>query len=174
VSGPPDFSTRARRRSLDTAEMGLLGIGLTTLLLAGYATSTSWAALKKVRQDVDETRREAGAAQARLRSLEGRSTPGESLAAQAYYSTEAPPPRLLAELGALMPADVRLESVTLDYGEQVQVALDVRARTSASYDLFLRALEASPHFVGVLPQDESRGTPLRGQVRATYRLEGVR
>ena len=174
MSGPPDFSTRRRRRSLGTADMGLLGIALTTLLLAGHATSTSWASLRKVRQDVDETRREAGEAQERLRRAEGRRAPGESLATQAYSSVEAAPPRVLAVLGALMPADVRLEDLALTYGETVQVEMRVRARTTAAYDLFLQALEGSPHFAGVLPLEESRGRPLRGSVRATYRLEAAR
>jgi hypothetical protein len=174
VSPAPDFSTRRRRRTLGTADMGLLGIALTTLVLAGYATSTSWASLKKVRQDVDDTRREAGEAQARLRSAEGRRTPGESLATQAYSSVEAAPPRLLADLGALMPPDVRLDGLSLTYGETVQVEMQVRARTSAAYDMFLQALEASPQFTGVLPLEESRGRPMRGSVRATYRLEAAR
>jgi Tfp pilus assembly protein PilN len=171
MTAAPDFSSRGRRRSLGTADAGLLGIALLTLVLAGYATSTSWAALKRVRQDVDDTRREAGEAQARLRGAEARRSPGESLATQAYGSVEGAPPRLLADLGALLPPDVRLESLSATYGDQVQVEMQVRARTSAAYDLFLQALEASPRFGGVLPLDESRGGQMRGAVRAFYRVE---
>jgi hypothetical protein len=164
----PDFSSRPRGR-IGTAEVSLLGIAVATLALAGYSTSTSWAALRRVRQDVDVTRKEAAQAQGRIRDVESRRDPGEALATQAYHSAEASPPRVVAELAALLPNDVRLESVSVTYGDQVRVDLDVRARSAAGYDRFLQALEASPRFAGVLPLDESRGSPMRGAVKAAYR-----
>jgi len=174
VTARPDFSTRRRRRAPAPGDVGLLGVGLMTLALAGYATTSSWAALRRVRRDVAETRREASEAGARLQALETRREPGQGLTAQAIVSAEAPPPRVIADLAALMPADVRLEALILDYRERLGVELQVAARNAASYDIFLQNLESSPMFTDVLPGDETRGPELRASVRATYHSEPVR
>jgi hypothetical protein len=70
-----DFSSRPRRRPPQPVDLGLIGIGVLTLIFAGYATGTSWADFKRARQHVADVRRDTEAAQARLKTMEPRSPP---------------------------------------------------------------------------------------------------
>jgi len=164
-----DFSSRPRRSAPEPVDVGLFGIGVLTLLLAGYATGTSWAEFKRARQHVADVRRETEAGQARLRSLETRSAPTAALATQALLSSDVPPPRLLAELSALMPPDVKLDAVSLAYGEGIDVRLQVSAKAGAAYDAFLQRLEGSPAFDDVIPGEESRDGGVSASIQAHYR-----
>jgi hypothetical protein len=164
-----DFSSRPRRRRPAPADLGLVGIGLLTLLVAGYATGTSWADLKRARQHVVDLRRESEAAQARLRTLESRSAPTAALATQALLSEEAAPPRVMADLASLMPPDVKLESMGLVYGESVAIQMQVSAKSAGSYDAFLQRLEGSPLFDDVVPGEETRDGGVSASITARYR-----
>jgi len=166
---PRDFSSRPRRRPPNGIDLGLLGIGLLTVLVAGYATGTSWADFKRARQHVAEVRRETEAAQARLRALEARSAPTAALGMQALLSEEAPPPRVLAELASLMPPDVRIESMGMAYGESIALDLQVSAKAGGAYEAFLQRLEGSPLFTDVTPGDETRDGGISATVRVRYR-----
>jgi hypothetical protein len=101
-----DFSSRPRRRPPQPVDLGLIGVGMLTLIFAGYATGTSWADFKRARQHVADVQRDTRAAQERLKTMEARSAPTAALATQALLSADAPPPRLLSDLAALLPADV--------------------------------------------------------------------
>jgi len=118
---------------------------------------------------VAETRRESEATQSRVRELEARRDPAQGIAYQALLTTEAPPPRVLADLVALMPGDVRLDAVSLSYGEPLGMRVDLVARNAASYDLFLDRLQRSPLFADVLPGEENRDGELRTSIQMTYR-----
>jgi hypothetical protein len=169
VSAERDFSSRPRRRGPAAADLGLVGVGALTLLVAGYATGTSWADLKRVRQGVVDARQRSEAAQARLRAMESRSAPTAALATQALLSEEAAPPRVLADLSGLMPADLKLESVALSYGEAITVEMQVSSRSAGSYDAFLQRLEGSPLFEDVVPGEETRGGGVIASISARYR-----
>ncbi len=145
MTGERDFSSRPRRRR------------------------TSWADLKRARQHVVDLRRQSEAAQARLRTLESRSAPTAALATQALLSEEAAPPRVLADLSGLMPADVKLESMSLTYGEAIAVQMQVSSRTAGSYDGFLQRLEGSPLFDDVVPGEETRDGGVSASITARYR-----
>jgi hypothetical protein len=164
-----DFSSRPRRHAPQPMDLGLLGIGVLTLIVAGYATGTSWAEFKRARQHVVDVRRESQAGQARLHALETRSAPTALLATQALLSTDAAPPRVLAELAVLMPSEVKLESVSLAYGDGITIQMQVSARAGAAYDAFLQRLEGSPLFDEVIPGDESRDGGVAASIQAHYR-----
>ena len=164
-----DFSSRPRRRPPAPADVGLVGIGLVVVVLAGYVTGTAWADFKRARRQVDAVRRDTQAAQERLRSLEARSAPTAALANQALLSTDAPPPRVLADLALLMPPDVRLQAIGLDYGDAVAVNVQVAARSGGAYDAFLQRLEGSPLFDEVIPGEESRDGGVTASVQVRYR-----
>lgn len=164
-----DFSSRPRRSAPQPVDIGLFGIGILTLLVATYATGTSWAEFKRARQHVDDVRRETEAGQARLRTLETRSAPTAALATQALLSSDVPPPRLLAELSALMPPDVKLDAVSLGYGEGIDVRMQVSAKAGGAYDAFLQRLEGSPAFDDVIPGEESRDGGVSATIQAHYR-----
>src|SRR5207245_1204049 len=99
----------------------------------------------------------------------GRGEPGQAIAYQAFVTAEAPPPRVLADLVALMPGDVRLDAVSMTYGEPLGLRVEVVARTPSSYDLFLDRLQRSPLFTDVLSGEENRDGELRTSIQMTYR-----
>ena len=83
-----------------------------------------------MRQHVADVRRDTEAAQARLKTMEARSAPTAALATQALLSSDAAPPRVLADLAALMPPDVKLDSLALNYGEGIGMNMHVSAKTA--------------------------------------------
>jgi len=169
LSAERDFSTRPRRRAARPFDLALLAAGAAALLLSAHATANAWNARQRARARLEETRRETLAAQSRVRELEARRDPAQAIAYQALLTTEAPPPRVLANLVALMPGDVRLDSVSLSYGEPLGLRVDVVARNASSYDLFLDRLQRSPLFADVLPGEENRDGELRTSIQMTYR-----
>ena len=117
------------------------------------------------------TRRETEAASRDGAGPAGAATaPTRLLSARALLTAEAPPPRVLADLEALLPGDVRLMALTLDYGERLDAGhAGSAARQPASYDLFLQRLQQSPLFADVRPGEETRDGGVRAQVQAAYR-----
>ena len=164
-----DFSTRPRRRAARPFDLALLAAGSAALLLSAYATVNAWNGRQRARARVEETRRETQAAQSRVRELEAQREPAQAAAYQALLTVEAPPPSVLADLVALMPGDVRLDAVSLSYGEPLGVRVDVVARSAPAYDLFLDRLQRSPRFADVLPGEENREGELRTSIQMTYR-----
>jgi hypothetical protein len=164
-----DFSSRPRRRPPQPVDLGLIGIGVLTLIFAGYATGTSWADFKRARQHVADVRRDTEAAQARLKTMEARSAPTAALATQALLSAEAAPPRVLAELAALMPPDVKLDSLNLTYGEGIGMSMHVSAKGAGAYEAFLQRLESSPLFDEVVPGEETRDGGVAASIEMRYR-----
>jgi len=150
-------------------DLGLIGIGLLTLIFAGYATGTSWADFKRARQHVADVRRDTEAAQARLKTMEARSAPTAALATQALLSADAAPPRVLADLAALMPPDVKLDSLSLTYGEGIGLTMRVSARSGGAYEAFLQRLEGSPSFDEVVPGEEARDGGVSASIDVRYR-----
>ena len=164
-----DFSSRPRRRPPQPVDVGLIGVGLLTLLFAGYATGTSWAEFKRVRQHVADVHRDTEAAQARLKTLEARSAPTAALGTQALLSADAAPPRAVSDLSAVLPPDVKLDSLSLTYGDAVTVQMHVSAKGGGAYDAFLQRLEGSPLFDDVIPGEEVRDGGVSATVQARYR-----
>ena len=164
-----DFSSRPRRRPPQPVDLGLIGIGVLTLIFAGYATGTSWADFKRARQHVADVRRDTEAAQARLKTMEARSAPTAALATQALLSADAAPPRVLADLAALMPPDVKLDTLNLTYGEGVGMSMHVSAKGTGAYEAFLQRLESSPLFEEVVPGEETRDGGVSASIEMRYR-----
>lgn len=164
-----DFSTRPRRRPPRPADYALLGAGTVALVLSAYATVNAWNGRQRARARVEETRRERQAVESRARELEGQREPAQAVAYQALLTVEAPPPSVLADLVDLMPGDVRLDAVSLSYGEPLGVKVDVVAKSAPSYDLFLDRLQRSPRFADILPGDENRDGEVRTTIQMTYR-----
>jgi Tfp pilus assembly protein PilN len=164
-----DFSSRPRRRPPQPVDLGLIGIGVLTLIFAGYATGTSWADFKRARQHVADVRRDTEAAQARLKTMEARSAPTAALATQALLSADAAPPRVLADLAALMPPDVKLDTLNLTYGEGIGMSMHVSAKGTGAYEAFLQRLESSPLFEEVVPGEETRDGGVSASIEMRYR-----
>jgi len=161
-----DFSTRPLRRS-SVVELAAVTLAGALLLAAGAATLTARRDLAEARRAVQEARHEPGAGR-RAQAPDARASSLQGLAAQALSTVDAPPPRVLADLAALMPAEVRLKGVTLTYGEGVAVELAVVAREAAAYDRFLERLGASSRFTDILPGAESREGAVSAPIRMRY------
>jgi hypothetical protein len=172
VSPTRDFSTRPRARSFSRAERSLLLAGAAALGLAAWAAADAWGEHRGAAARLAQVRQETAAVRARARALQGRRGPEQALAVQAVLSADASPPRVVAALAELLPGDVRLDAVSLGYGEEVDVDLRVAARTPASFDIFLDRLQRSPSFTGVLPGDEDRRAQMRSTIHGRYRAGG--
>lgn len=164
-----DFSTRPRRR-LRAADVALLGAGV---LAAGFAAHAVWSAsseLRYRRSEVEALHREAAAAAEKVRVLQSsRPSGGDTLISQAEFTVAAPPPRVVADLSALLPPNVRLLSLTLTYRDRLEVDARVSARKAEAYDELLTRLGKSPLFEDVVPGPESRDDELLASVRMLYR-----
>jgi hypothetical protein len=150
---------------VDAALLALAGLAL---LWSSYAALAARREAGARRASVEDVRRELESSRARLGVLESRAGDA-TLARQTLLTLDAPPPRVLATLAALMPSDVRLASVSLRYGERLELEMLVIARSSTAYDVFLERLQSSPAFESVLPGVENRDGEVRAAVRAGYR-----
>jgi hypothetical protein len=140
------------------------------LVVAGLLSWQASADLDLRRAEVTRATREADELAERARAAEARRGPGDAvLAAQARETAEAPPPKVVQELSALLPADVRLQSLDLDYRDRLLIDLHVVARHAEAYDLFLARLGESKVFGDVVPGPENRQGELTASVRLSYR-----
>lgn len=174
VSRVPDFSTRRRQRAPGPSDLALLAVALMALFAASSAAWGAWADLSRVRGATERAQDELDAARAHARALQSRGGRAEdTLASRMVLTREAPPPRVLSDLTALLPADVRVVDLALDYGIRLELRLRLEARGTAAYDLFLKRLAESGRFSDVLPGDETRDAEVRATVRMTYSGEGA-
>jgi hypothetical protein len=165
VRRQPDFSTTSRPsrvpawQQLALAACGLVALG--TALQAFLAREEARSAESRR----TEVSRDVAAAAGRLQALEAglRFPGGGALAPEA-----APPARIVAELAALLPDDVRLERIAIDYQRGGMLELLVVARDAAAWDRLLRQLEAAPRFREVEPGPEARAAEVRSLVRARW------
>ena len=163
-----DFSTRPQRSGPSIGDMAAVGLAAVALLWASYSALAARRDARERQAGVEEVRRELEASRAHLAALESRA--GDvALARQTLLTLDAPPPTVLAALGQLLPADVRLEGVSLRYGDRVELEMRVIARSSTAYDVFLERLQSSPLFERVFPGEENRDGEVRAAVRAAYR-----
>jgi hypothetical protein len=170
MSAPRDFSTRPRRRGLTRGETGWLMAGVAACALAAWSAADAWAEHRDAVARLGRARGETDGLREKLRELQ-RAGGGDALAAQAALSTEAPPERAIAALAALLPADTRLESVSLVYRQDLQVELQVTARRPAAFDELLERLQRAASFADVSPGDEDRTAEMRAVIRGRYVAE---
>ena len=164
-----DFSTRPRRR-IWTGDGTLLAVAVVAFALAALLSWRASSDLGHRREEVARAVREADDVAQRADAAEKRRGPvGSVLVAQVRESAEAPPPKIVAELSALLPAEVRLQSLDLDYRERLVLDLHVVALRAEAYDLFLARLAESTRFADVVPGPESRQGELAASVRMSYR-----
>jgi hypothetical protein len=168
MSPARDFSTRPRRRPLTRGEAGWLAVGLLACAGAAWSAGDAWAEHRAASARAAQARADTDALRGRLGALQKGGGPDAGLGAQAALTGQAPPERVIAEIAGLLPADVRLESVVMSYGGQLQLELRVAARRPASFDAFLERLQRSPLFAEVLPGDEDRTGDMRAMIRARY------
>lgn len=162
-----DFSTRPQPPARSPLDLALVAAGLVALAWSGACAHGSWRDAREKRARVEEARRELTAVRERA-SSEAPSSIEAAFSRQALLSIEATPPVVLAALASVLPPDVRLDGLALDYGGSLDLQLRVVARDASAYDLFLSRLEASPQFAAVTPGEENRDGEVRATVRASY------
>lgn len=163
-----DFSTRPTTRQAP-GDIVLVGLAGVLLAAAAWNAVESRSERERVHTALAEVQADVLSTQARLRTLGARRLgEGERLASRQELTGEAPPPRLLAEITALLPEGVRLRSATFAYAEAVAVDLDIEARSAASWDDFLERLSRSTAFTEVRPGQEERDGEIRTVVRMTW------
>lgn len=164
----PDFSTRPRPPGPQPADLALLVVAATALLLAGWGSCRAWSEVREAEAAV----RGARATLATVSHRPGRAKASQQAAVGAILLTaEAPPTRVVSDLVPLLPADVRLEGLDLRYGETLSLDLRVVARTARAYDRFLAALESSGRFDRLVPGSELRQGEVHSSLSAVYRVE---
>lgn len=171
-----DFKTRPAPSS----GPGWLGLGALALAMAlavgaGLDARAALRERSEARAALDALRSDLAAAQRRLTGLDARRRgDGERLAARARLTVEAPPHRVLGDLSALLPPEVRLSELNLAYGDELRVEVQLVARRASAYDAFLDRLAASERFSDVTPGPEARTGELRASVSARYRAGEAR
>jgi len=165
-----DFSSRALRRPRwSPSERGLVWASALVLALAGWWTLAAWRDHRHTWARVETAREELVVARSRAQATPSRPDPANAILNRAVLTAEAPPGSVLGALAALQPPDVRLDGLSLKYGERLELDLRVAARTAQAYDLFLSRLEESPLFERVEPGDENREGEVRTTVRAIFK-----
>jgi Tfp pilus assembly protein PilN len=165
----PDFSTRGRRPDVKAGDLVYLAFAALALCLSLASAAGAWGDLRRATADLDKTRHETEAVSRVAWARQAGDAPDAVLSARALLTAEAPPPRVLADLEALLPGDVRLMTLNLEYGERLELVMQLAARQPASYDRFLRDLQQSPLFADVRPGEETRDGGVRAQIKAAYR-----
>ena len=83
-------------------------------------------------------------------------------------AVDAPPSRIVADVATLLPPDVRLERLAIDYQRGGTLEMLVVARDAAAWDLLLERLERAPRIRDVEPGPEARAAEVRSVVRARW------
>ena len=168
-----DFSTRPRPRD-HRAQILILAVGLAAFVLTTAGAVSAYRLASAAEARLEETRGKLAIMRERIRALEQTRASSEEqrLASRVLLGAQAPVGAAMVALESVLPADVRLKSLAVAYGERCQIEMAVEARRVAAYDDFLARLFASPHFADVTPGSESRDDSLSAHVHARFR--GVR
>ncbi len=142
---------------------------LTAALAAGWVALTwqkTTAQSAELREQKEAVRTQIERLRGRARAPEGRETRYVQLVSQV---AQAPPARVLDDLSEVLPDDVRVDSLTVTYGDTVTLDLVTVSKKASSYETFLARLGGAPAFTAVLPGEESHEAEVRAVVRAQYR-----
>jgi hypothetical protein len=159
-----DFRTGVSRATPIAGRLEI-GLGALVLVAAIAACASSWSQRAQARAELAGAQAEAEQSRTRLTRLRDRAATAVD---PVVLAVSSPPGRIVADLAAILPPDVRLEQVGVRYAGGVLLELQVIARTPEAYDAFLDRLVGSPRFTSVLPGDEARSSELRASVRARY------
>ena len=164
MSRQPDFSSTPRPARLPRWDGALLALGV-------LAFAASAAATWRAREEAGEASRRAAGVQreveqqaARVRALSAPGANGEPARATGGSS----PARIVAAVAAVLPPEVRLERLTIDYAHGAALEMGVDAKSAEGWDRLLERLERSQDFAEVAPGPESREGEVRTVVRARW------
>ena len=161
----PDFKT-ARRAPLASAWWtAWLAAGALAALVAGYQALAAREEARSAAARLAEVTHEVAALASRQAALAARARVAGT---QALPAEDAPPARIVADVAAALPPDVRLDRLAIDYERGGALELVVVARDAAAWDLLLERLEQAPRIREVAPGPEARAAEVRSVVRARW------
>ena len=164
----PDFSS-SKRPAAATAWHSLgLGVCVLVALAAAVSAHVTRDEAQSARRRLAEVRREVDAAAARVKALESHARAGQ---AGMLAPEDAPPARIVSDVAALLPGDVRLERIAIDYRRGGTLELAVVARDATAWDLLLQRLARAEHLRAVTPGPEARAAEVRSVVHARWGSE---
>jgi len=99
---------------------------------------------------------------------DGRSPAEAAILARAAAAVDAPPERVVAALALVLPEDVRVDRLEIDYSGDVGVEMQVVARDAGAWDRFLARMEEDTSFENVVPGPERRTGEVRSVVKARF------
>ena len=168
MTGQPDFSTTLRPGGTGGADRLGVVIGLLAVALAAGSAWRTRAEAGLARERLAAVRREVEASTGRLRALEALSGASGDRLARAEAAREAAPARIVADVAFVLPRAARLERLSIEYGRDVSVEMQVVARDASAWDRLLERLERAPQFRAVESGPEDRAGEVRSVVRARW------
>lgn len=169
-----DFSTERRDRRRAPGELALLAAGALALASALFLAQRASGTESRERGALERSRAELAQLERRAEALEaGRAGTDAQVAGRLRLTETAPPARVLSELASILPPGVRMQSLTLAYGADLAIDLELEARATRSYDLFVERAAASPFLRDVLPEPEQRDGDVRGGLSALWNEEAA-
>jgi hypothetical protein len=164
----PDFSTTRRAGGARVLERLATGVAV---LAVALALVSAWRAHEEARQASERlaaVRGEVSASSSRLHALVAASDASLERRARAEAARDGSPTRIVADLAAVLPRAARLERLSIEYGRDVSLQMQVVARDASAWDSLLERLERAPRFQGVEPGPEDREGEVRSVVKARW------
>jgi hypothetical protein len=165
VTRQPDFRTAPSGTHASVWDAAWLAAGLLAALVAGYQAVGARQEARAAATRLAEVTREVAALQSRESALAAQAA---AAGGQALLAEEVPPARIVADIAAALPPDVRLDRLAIDYQRGGALELLVVARDAAAWDQLLERLERSPRIREVEPGPEARAAEVRSVVRARW------
>ena len=160
----PDFRTAPRLSRGPAWALLSLAAGLAALGVSGYLAARTRAEADAAARRLAEVAGEVKALAAREAALAARPAAG----AERLRAEDAPPARIVADVAAALPGDVRLERLAIDYERGGRLELGVVARSAAAWDRLLERLDRAPRIREVEPGPEARDGEVKSPVRARW------
>jgi Tfp pilus assembly protein PilN len=162
VTRQPNFKTAPRPARGPLWSTLWLAAGALALAASGYLAAGAHAEAAAASRRLAEVMGEVKALAARESALASRP------AAERLRAEDAPPARIVADVAAALPPDVRLDRLAIDYERGGRLELGVVARSAAAWDRLLERLDRAPRIHEVEPGPEARAGEVRSPVRARW------
>jgi Tfp pilus assembly protein PilN len=165
VTRQPDFSTAPGASRVPAWQhVALAACALAALAAAAQAYATREEARGALRR-LAEVSRDVDAARTRLQALDARARASE---AGVLSPADVPPALVVSEVASLLPGDVRLDRLSIDYRRGGTLEMQVVAKDAGAWDRLLQQLEAAPRLREVELGPEARAAEVRSVVQARW------
>jgi hypothetical protein len=165
VTRQPDFSSTPRTSRVPLYQQLAFAACALVAIAAALQAYQAREQAQAARRRLAEVSREVDVARGRAQALESRA---RAARAGMLAPEDAPPARIVAEVASLLPDDVRLERIAIDYRHGGVLELLVVAHDARAWDRLLQQLEGASRIREVEPGPEARAAEVRSLVRARW------